>query len=40
MDTNRALQAAMRAARSGGEIAKTRLGKPGYLKWKGEPDEV
>ena len=31
---------AVRAARKGGEVAKARLGNPGYLKWKGERDVV
>ena len=39
-DLNRALEVAIRAARRGGEIAKARLGDPGYLKWKGLRDVV
>jgi myo-inositol-1(or 4)-monophosphatase len=38
IDVGRALEAAVRAARAGGEVAKTRLGNPGYLKWKGLRD--
>jgi myo-inositol-1(or 4)-monophosphatase len=40
IDLNRALAVAVRAARAGGEVAKGRLGNPGYLKWKGERDVV
>ena len=40
IDINQALEVAVRAARNGGEIAKARLGKPGYLKWKGHRDVV
>ena len=35
-----ALDVAMRAARAGGAIARERMGKPGYLKWKGHRDVV
>ena len=38
MEIQRALQAAIRAARHGGDAAKARLGRPGYLKWKGLRD--
>ena len=31
----KALEVAIRAARMGGQVALARLGKPGYLKWKG-----
>jgi myo-inositol-1(or 4)-monophosphatase len=34
----RALEVAIRAARNGGDVAMARLGKPGYLKWKGLRD--
>ena len=34
----KALEVAIRAARNGGEVALARLGKPGYLKWKGLRD--
>ncbi len=37
-DTNQALEVAIRAARKGGELARARLGEPGYLKWKGLRD--
>ena len=40
MDQKRALEAAVRAARIGGQVALARLGKPGYLKWKGQRDVV
>lgn len=32
--------AAVRAARAGGEVARARLGEPGYLTWKGHRDVV
>jgi myo-inositol-1(or 4)-monophosphatase len=35
-----ALDVAVAAARKGGAIAKARLGRPGYLKWKGHRDVV
>src|SRR5262245_51399481 len=38
IDIPNALETAVRAARKGGEIARARLGKPGYLKWKGQRD--
>ena len=38
IDIRRALEAAVRAAREGGKIAKARLGDPGYLRWKGHRD--
>lgn len=38
MEIQQALEIAIRAARRGGEIARARLGKPGYLKWKGLRD--
>ncbi len=31
---------AVRAARAGGEVARRRLGRPGYLKWRGPRDVV
>ena len=40
MDINRALEVAVRAARNGGEIARSRMGRPGYIKWKGQRDVV
>src|SRR5450759_2689071 len=40
IDLNRAREAAVRAARKGGEVARARLGDPGYLKWKGHRDVV
>jgi myo-inositol-1(or 4)-monophosphatase len=40
MDTNRALEVAVRAARNGGEIARSRMGRPGYIQWKGLRDVV
>jgi myo-inositol-1(or 4)-monophosphatase len=40
MPNTRALQVAVRAAREGGKVAKARLGRPGYLKWKGPRDVV
>jgi hypothetical protein len=40
LDIAQALEAAKRAARLGGEVARDRLGKPGYLKWKGHRDVV
>jgi len=40
IELNHALAVAVRAARAGGEVAKARLGDPGYLKWKGERDVV
>ena len=39
-DVKRALDVAVRAARKGGEVAKARMGDPGYLKWKGLRDVV
>ncbi len=38
MSNTLALEAAVRAARQGGEIAKARLGRPGYVTWKGPRD--
>ena len=38
MEIQQALEIAIRAARRGGDIARARLGKPGYLKWKGLRD--
>ncbi len=40
IELNHALEVAVRAARRGGELAKARLGDPGYLKWKGHRDVV
>ncbi|MBI2822767.1 MAG: inositol monophosphatase [Acidobacteria bacterium] len=40
LDVHQALELAARAARKGGEVAKARLGNPGYLKWKGHRDVV
>lgn len=34
----RLLDAAVRAARAGGQVARSRLGDPGYLNWKGHRD--
>jgi myo-inositol-1(or 4)-monophosphatase len=39
-ELHRALDVAARAANKGGEIARARAGKPGYLKWKGHRDVV
>lgn len=36
---NQYLQVALRAARAGGDLAKSLLGKPGYMRWK-EPGEL
>lgn len=36
----RALAVAVRAAREGGRVAKARLGRPGYVTWKGARDVV
>jgi len=38
MEIAHALDVAVRAARNGGEAARARLGKPGFLKWKGQRD--
>jgi myo-inositol-1(or 4)-monophosphatase len=38
MDIEHAREAAVRAVRAGGEAALARLGKPGYLTWKGMRD--
>lgn len=40
LEINEALKVAALAARKGGEVAKARLGNPGYLKWKGHRDVV
>lgn len=40
IEINRALEVAVRAAHNGGRLAQTRLGDPGYLKWKGHRDVV
>ncbi len=40
MDIRRALDVAGRAVRTGGQVARARLGQPGYLTWKGERDVV
>lgn len=40
MELGRALEVATRAARNGGQVARARLGSPGYLKWKGRRDVV
>jgi myo-inositol-1(or 4)-monophosphatase len=40
IDLNKAREVAVRAARKGGEVARARLGSPGYLKWKGHRDVV
>jgi myo-inositol-1(or 4)-monophosphatase len=40
MDTNRALEVAVAAAQKGGEVARMRLGDPGYVTWKGHRDVV
>src|SRR5436309_5055332 len=39
-EIHRAREVAAQAARTGGEIARARVGKPGYLKWKGHRDVV
>ena len=39
-ELHHAREVAVRAARKGGEIARARVGKPGYLKWKGHRDVV
>jgi len=36
----RALEVAVRAAREGGRVARARLGRPGYVRWKGPRDVV
>ena len=38
LEIRRELETAVRAARRGGEVARARLGDPGYLKWKGHRD--
>src|SRR5439155_5811082 len=40
VEIHRAREVAAHAARTGGEVARARLGKPGYLKWKGHRDVV
>jgi myo-inositol-1(or 4)-monophosphatase len=40
IELSHALEVAVRAARRGGELAKARLGDPGYVKWKGHRDVV
>src|SRR6185369_13798609 len=40
LDDDVALEVAVRAARTGGEIALARLGNAGYLRWKGYRDVV
>jgi len=40
MEIGRALEVAAQAARNGGNVAKARLGDPGYLKWKGHRNVV
>src|ERR1035437_5866733 len=40
IDLNHSRETAVRAARKGGEVARARLGDPGYLKWKGHRDVV
>ncbi len=40
LDLERALEIAVRAVREGGEVARLRLGDPGYLRWKGHRDVV
>lgn len=40
MDMNRALEVAIQAAQKGGELARMRLGDPGYVTWKGHRDVV
>jgi myo-inositol-1(or 4)-monophosphatase len=37
---DKALLVAIRAARNGGAVARARLGRPGYVKWKGRRDVV
>lgn len=38
--SDQALDVAVRAAREGGRVARARLGRPGYLRWKGPRDVV
>jgi myo-inositol-1(or 4)-monophosphatase len=40
MDDSQALEVARRAAQAGGQIARARLGDPGYFTWKGHRDVV
>ncbi len=40
MTSNEALDLAVAAARAGGEVALARMGRPGYLSWKGHRDVV
>src|SRR5437588_3170348 len=40
MEDAQALEVAMRAARTGGLVARARLGKPDYQRWKGHRDVV
>src|SRR5215468_1230513 len=40
MDMNRALEVALDAVQKGGELARTRLGDPGFVTWKGQRDVV
>jgi myo-inositol-1(or 4)-monophosphatase len=40
MDDAQALEVAARAARTGGQVALARLGKPDYMRWKGHRDVV
>ncbi|MBI4445970.1 MAG: hypothetical protein HY645_08660 [Acidobacteria bacterium] len=40
LELSRALETAERAVRAGGEVARIRLGRPGYVKWKGQRDVV
>lgn len=40
IEVTRALNVAISAARNGGKIARSRLGSPGYLTWKGRRDVV
>lgn len=40
LDDDHALEVAIRAARAGGDVALSRLGNPGYLRWKGYRDVV
>ncbi len=39
-DDSGALETAARAARAGGQVARERMGDPGYLSWKGHRDVV
>lgn len=40
LEVTRALEVAVQAARRGGEVARARMGDPGYVTWKGDRDVV